>query len=245
MPDEPYRPSPQVSEASTELARLAAEGQRRILDASASQAAVERRVDEKKRERRLRTALGGHYGSPVRIASLALIAVGVLMWVGGLACAGDTFLVFPLGLLIIIGGFLVRVFAPPIATRRRVASEGTWASSLPFTMEGYFEALASPPSSECRLMIRLAWGDAAPAREAGAVQGVFGVIDTGAQVESEQDGTLSIRTGSISGRTGIRVNQMDVYRNTRLVAYVHDLVDKVLLPLHRSHALARVSLTRE
>jgi hypothetical protein len=38
---------------------------------------------------------------------------------------------------------------------------------------------------------------------------------------------------------------VSVYRNTQIVTYVHDLVTKALGPMHRTHPIMRVSLSRE
>jgi hypothetical protein len=48
----------------------------------------------------------------------------------------------------------------------------------------------------------------------------------------------------ISGDTWIQSNGGPVKRNTRIVPYVHDLVDKVLLPLYRDCPIARISIAR-
>src|SRR5580704_4824074 len=81
MPDGPYREGPPEPEGAVDLARLAAEGQHRTLDASARAAAAQQRQSEKQRaaaERHVRVALGGHYGSPVRVVSGALIVAGAM-----------------------------------------------------------------------------------------------------------------------------------------------------------------------
>ena len=48
--------------------------------------------------------------------------------------------------------------------------------------------------------------------------------------------------GLVSGITGIRINRVSIYRNHRLPAHIHAVVEQVLLTLHRSHPIARVSL---
>jgi len=239
MPDAPYRADPPQPEATKELARLAAEGQSRILQASAAPA----KIEEKKRragERHVRVALGGHHGAPVRTASYVLIGVAALASVGALLWGAG---MLWLGLPLLIGALAVRWYAPPKATLAQVARERAWVASLPFALEGYFDVLAGEPQLSCHLSVTLAWNEARLAPSEDVVRAVFGVLDTGTRVES-RDGAAVIRSSLLSGRTWIQLEDGPLSRNTKIVAYVHSLVDKVLLPLHRSCAIARVSLTR-
>jgi hypothetical protein len=237
MPDEPYRPAPPPDPARGELERLAAAGQQRIVQASAAKAATASTAAE----RNLRVALGGHYGAPVRWTSYGVIAAGVVLAVGDTWWPAGAF--FP-GLALAAAGVLVRIFAEPRASRARVEAERAWSASLPFRLDGYFEALAAVPSGQCWLRVVVAWAGAGAPPDASLVQGALGVVDTSARVTEAAAEGLTIETGPISGATGIRVNRVWVYRNTRVVAYVHDLVDRVLVPLHRTRAIARVALAR-
>src|SRR5207302_7649473 len=148
----------------------------------------------------------------------------------------------PIGFLTMFVTFMVYVFVPPLASRTQIATERTWIGSLPFPIEGYFDALAQEPRIFGRVQIDLVWRTAAA--DAGTLQGVFGVIDTDARVSQLDATTASVTTGTISGATGIRINGVPVYRNHNLAKYLHRLVDTVLLPLDRSVGLARVRLTR-
>lgn len=49
--------------------------------------------------------------------------------------------------------------------------------------------------------------------------------------------------GNVSGVTGIRTNNVPVYRNHRLPAYMHSIVEQALVPRHRSHPIAYVRLS--
>lgn len=242
MPEEPYRPTPRTSERDVELARLAAAGQSRILGARANETTARQEAEERNREKNLRVGLGGYYGSPVRVASVVLIALGALLSLGEIVWDIDG---FSLGEVTLVGAMALLVFAAPKATRARVGAEREWASSLPFAMAGYFEILGGEPRRSCVLTVTLAWRDPRAAVGAGTLQGLVGLLDTGARAESRDAARALIRSGPIVDRAWIRINRTYyVHRNTELVRYVHRLVDQVLLPLHRSHAIARVSWAR-
>lgn len=241
MPDEPYRPSPPGLAEDTDLARLAAEGQRRTLEAKAARAGAGREAGARTRDRNLRGALGGHYGAPIRTTSYVLIVAGIALLMGGLVWHAESVIVlWP----VLLGGVLLRVLATPLATPARVAAERAWQISLPFTLDGYVETLAEEPALSMRLAIELHWNsdDRSPGEE--AIQGLLGLVDTEAEVHVDGRATVHIQSGVISGDTWIQSNGGPVKRNTRIVSYVHDLVDTVLLPLHRDYPLARVSIAR-
>jgi len=254
MPDDPYRPPPSPSDADADLARRAAEGASRQREADATRAVARTAGAEKN----LRVALGGHFASPLRtipvVVAVVLGTASVILYVTAPSRATDPDYSrdWSLMLLVFMGAvaaFFVRLFIPPTATRARVAAETAWAASLPFALRGYFEVLAADPVASCALEVELAWGDAAGAPSLETVQGILGTIDTAARVVPHGGGTaVGIRSGSISGSTGIssgsKRNPIYVYRNHRFVAYTHRLVEEVLLPLHRSHAIARVAMKR-
>jgi len=252
MNDRPYRPAPEVSEDDAALARLAADGQHRILEASALEADGRQDSDERKREKNVRIALGVYHGTPLRRASYALMGVGMLAIAAvgiespdfGSAGVVASFLV---GMLAATGGLLIRVWSAPAATSATLAAEKAWAESLPFAMEGYFEMLAAEPTLRCQLVLELEW---APGRvpTPEIVQGLLGTWDTGARVQSLEK-ALCIRSGTFECGHVYNANNWygsDALRPTRhLVGKVHGLVTTVLQPLHRSHAIARVSLRRD
>lgn len=252
MDDRPYRPPPDVSEDDAALARLAAEGQHRILEASAREADARQDSDERKREKNVRIALGVYHGTPLRRASYALMGVGtvVIAAVGiespdfGSAGVVASFLV---GMLAAIGGLLIRVSSAPAATSATLAAEKAWAKSLPFSLDGYFEMLAAEPTLECQLVLELEWATGRVSTPE-TVQGLLGTWDTGARVQPLEE-VLCIRSGTFEcGRlhNGNNWYGSDALRPTRqLVGKVHGLVTTVLQPLHRSHAIARVTIRRD
>jgi hypothetical protein len=238
MPDLPYRPRPPASDAGDAIERLAAEGHHRILEARA----IDRKLAEKERrlgEKRLRVALGAHYGAPIRVMSFGVLGVGGLMVAAGLLWR--TYMFIP-GSVATVVGFLVGMNAPPAATRARLASERTWLSTLPFVVEGYFEVLSGSPRAACHLAVVIEWSEHRASPDEEVLRGLLGVLDTSAQIESHDETTFTFRSGSISGLVGTRLR--DGLRNTRIVEFVHRLVDQVLVPLHGVRAIARVSLAR-
>jgi hypothetical protein len=252
MSEGPYRPDPQASEADAELARLAEQGQRRILEAGAAgrtQANAAALAEEKKRDWHTRLALGAYYGIPLRKACFALMGMGVMTFVTGgyLGVEGVAGVVgLVLSMLALVGGLVAALLIDPTATRARVAAERAWAASLPFAVDGYFDLLAQDPVIACRLLVELTWGPGRkPAPE--IVRGAFGLWDAGVGVEPGKAATMNARGSPfMCGRyTRGYAGLSPAVPNRHLVGRVHRLVEKVLLPLHRSCALERVSLRRE
>jgi hypothetical protein len=252
--DGPYRPPPPSSEADADLARRAAEGARLQREADASLAVVRTAGAD----RNVRVAVGAHFGTPLRtvpvVLAVLLATATVALYATGPSKATDPDYSshWSLTMLALMGAgaaFFVRLFIPPVATRARVTAERAWATSLPFALDGYFDVLAAEPVAWCALEITLAWENPTGAPGVDTVQAIFGTSDTAAKVQHGAGaGTVGVRSDVISGSTGIssgsKRNPVYVYRNHRFVAYTHRLVDEVLLPLHRSHAIARVSMGR-
>ncbi|MGH7297768.1 MAG: hypothetical protein ACRELB_22710 [Polyangiaceae bacterium] len=250
MPDEPYRPAPPGLDRAGELSRLAAEGQHRIDEANAHQAAALQVTDQKSHDKNVRLALGEHYGAPVRTMSYVLIVAVVALLVV-LALMGNALLLEMLWPLL-PGTVLFRIFATPKATRARVAAERAWQAGLPFAVVGYFETLGAEPALSMRIEVDITWRGNEFGRAGGdpaVVQGILGLLDTGARILAHEGGKLRIRSGPISGRTPFQVqSRAGIYRvvtqNARIVPYVHRLVDEALLRLHRSYPIANVSIAR-
>ena len=247
MSEEPYRAGSTHAEEDVELARLAAEGQRKIQDAAAIAGASREASANRTRDELIRAAIGGHFGSAVRKAARTLfIAIPVL--IAGAAAAvpvlgADTGAVvaFVLGTLATVSfvAAMVLVNMQPMASPARVAAERAWSTSLPFAMDGYFELLALD-CSELHIVIDVEWAPGRPA-EVSLVQGAAGALDVDARAEAVRGGAIRIRSGPLPG------TYTDFHRNRRgsnrqHVAYVHALIDRVLLPVHRSHPIARIAL---
>lgn len=242
MPDEPYRQA--LPREDDELARLARQGNLRIQAAQQGRSA-EARVEE---TRHLRVAIGAVRGSFIKRAAVGLMVLGIASMAAGIALTAATgdgkFGPFiPVGFFVALGSFMFHLFFPPLATNAQVEAERQSMASLPFFVEGYFDVLSAEPAAATRLEIVMAFSDPMSA-EPQTVQGLMGLLDTDAQVARTDGSEVAVRTGSISGATGIRVNGVHVHRNHLLAKYLRRVVEQVLTPLHRSRSLRGVRITR-
>jgi hypothetical protein len=241
MSDDPYRPPP--AEPSAELAKLAAEGRARMRAAKPERPALA--PDPKGDE--LRAALGGRYFSPTRVAGLSAVAVGLLLLVVAVVAlggSGEAATVGITGLVSLVAGLIVSsTDAAKRASPAQVDAERRWVGALPFRLEGYLQALEHEPQRECQLDVELQWAPAAAMPSDDILLGVWATQDTGARLRQRSGETIHVRSGPIvSPATQLRV--LTIYHNTRIPPFVHRLVDRVLVPIHRSHPLARVSIRR-
>jgi hypothetical protein len=217
-----------------ELLRLAEEGARNIQRADRGRAA--------EADRHLRVALGAHYGSLLRRLAILPLLVGIAGIVGGSTQMLPPEVFLPGAIFFAPLGMFGFFFLDPKASRGRVEKERAWLTSRGFPVSGYFEALSQTPTSSARLIVQVRFTGEVPPLD--LVQGVLGRIDAAGTVQPAGGGALVLRSGGISGVTGIRVNKVPVYRNHRIVPYVHRLVDEVLAPLHATYPLADVAITR-
>jgi hypothetical protein len=246
--DDPYRPDPTGAQQEVELARLAAEGQHRIqqAQAAATKAAAQPSHDAVV-EAAVRASLGAHYGTPVRKVGFAflwacplvlVLAVGSCLADGGMKVNAGwqpmpmVSVLFQLLLFFVfipIG--LVLSLRKPICSPGRVAAEKAWALSLPFAMDNYFYELGASGRARCHFTVRVVFH---PGRtpDAPIVQGLLGLVDTDAKIAAK-GGDIVIRSGVISTQ----------FNNSQIVGYTHRLIDRVLLPLHQSHAIERIVLS--
>lgn len=218
---------------SEELLRLAEQGARNIQAADRTQLA--------RADKHMRVALGAHYGSPRQRVFFVPIVVGA----GFVAATVSGFIPvewLAAGLAPMMIGVFGAAFITPVAGDERIASEREWLATRPFPVTGYFEALQQTPTSGALLFTRVRFAGEVPTPD--LVQGVLGVIDANPVVRPAGDRIYLLQSGLISGATGIRVNRVPVYRNHRIVPYVHSLVDKVLGPLHATYPIDQVELTR-
>ncbi len=241
MPDDPYRPPP--AEPSAELAKLAAEGIARMRAAKPAKPAL---APDPKGDQ-LRAALGDRYFSPLRVVGLSALALSLPLVVVGVvapSATGEAMGVPVVGVVLLVAGIIVSsTDAAKRATPGQVDAERRWVGALPFRLEGYLEALEHEPERECRLDVELQWESAAAMPSDDILLGVWGTQDTGARIHERSGDTVRVRSGTIvSPATQLRV--LTIYRNTRIPPFVHRLVDRVLVPIHRGHPLARVSIRR-
>jgi hypothetical protein len=184
------------------------------------------------------------------VAGLAALALGVLLGVVEAAVQGSATgeaLGPAIGIscmLLVVAGIIVSsTEAAQRASPAQVDAERRWAGALPFRLEGYFEVLEHHPEKECRLDVELQWEPAVAMPSDDILLGVWGTQDTGARIQERSGDTVRVRSGTIvSPARQLRV--LTIYRNSRIPPFVHRLVDRVLVPVHRSHPLARVSIRR-
>ena len=123
---------------------------------------------------------------------------------------------------------------------RKAHTETAWLASLPFAMERYFAVLAEEAQKTIRLDITISLNDARRAPSRDTLEGIVKTHDVEAEVTVSNGGPIVVRSCAMSGSGGY----LGPYQTARIPLYVHGLVDKVLLPLHRSYSVARVSLAR-
>lgn len=238
----PYRPPPQGPDP--ELARLAMQGQQRRLEAAAANQVVQQDAGGN----HLRTAIGAYRGSTLKRSMLTVIlvsgvvgAISVAFNVSGASHVGS--MLTP-ALVIAFVTFMIWVFVPPYASRGAMAAEESWVMGLPFQLTGYFDLLAATPQSGRSVTYMIRWQPGGRPPDPALLNGVFNAVDPKARLAHADTSGATVTGGLVSGHTGIRVNRVPVYRNHRLPAHVHDVVDQVLLALHRSHPIAEVTVWR-
>jgi len=138
--------------------------------------------------------------------------------------------------------FFLWILVPPIASRGAMAREAAWVDALPFELVGSFEMLSETPQFQRRVTFEIEWKAGTLPPDHDLLFGALGAAGLHAHVKSSDDRGAVIISGSVSGNTGIRNNRVPVYRNHALPGRVHAIVDLLLVPLHRSHPMARVSI---
>lgn len=222
-----------------ELARLAAQGEQRRM-----QAALDARHGQNRAgDRNLRIAIGAFRGSTLKRALLGVLIATALSGVGAVVMAekgasrgGVTSMAFGATMC----ALMLWVFVPPFASRAAVSAEELWVRTRPFRLVGYFDVLASSPRFQRSLRFRVQWQRGTRPPDHALIHAAIGAIDPGARVPSCDDSGAIVVSGPVSGHTGISSNRVPVYRNHRLPAHVHAVVEQFLVPLHRSHPIDEV-----
>lgn len=268
MSRDPYRPPPSATEVHADLERLAAEGRQRIQEAKSGHVVAQPPPAGDYGDYAL-VAIGAHRRPPLAIALFlvvlpcaAVAPVAILMGVqeplGGLIFIGGESLA---AAALVAGLFLVST-PPAWAMRSALAAERAWLASLPFALRGYFETLSAEPRRQMHLSVGIAWADQARTPTQETLSAVLGVHDTEGRVgkpdppsvfdDIETRPDVVIRTGMVPGtrsKTDAYSDRRAAFElvstsNAKVWSYVHDLVDKVLLPVHRDYAIRWVTITR-
>ena len=101
--------------------------------------------------------------------------------------------------------------------------------------------MAEPPKAIFRLEVTVELSDPSRMPSLDILRGVVHVHDVSAEVVlGYSDGPITILVGD----DAVSLAGYFPYTVQKIAPYVHGLVDKALLPLHRSHSIARVSLAR-
>lgn len=232
----PHRTEP---EPDPELDRLAAQGHaRRRSHDSEHQESAQAAARE-----HLHAAIGSYRGSsrssvPLLVALAGFAAVfAAIVFGAGLR---------PLGVIGAFVAFLslfVWKLSPPKVSPEEIEAERAWATSFPFALHGYFDVLSQQPRASRSLAYELRWSEGTAPPERSLLEGICAAADPGARVERIDAQGARIRSGAVSGDTGTRINRQPVYRNHELPAHVHGVVETALVPLHRQHAVASVTLS--
>lgn len=219
-----------------DLARLAREGRQKIETQSKQRAELEL----ERGETHVRVALGVHYGSPRKRIPFVVMMLGI---VGTLAVAfrEDTLPYMAITLPMLLYGALALGLLEPSASEERIAEERAFVSKQPFTVTGYFESLAKEPVPQMRLVARARFrGEIAPSE---LVRDVVGRVDPEAEVQGTGD-ELVVSSSAISGATGIRQGHVWIYRNHKLVPWLHQMVEEVFVPVHSRYPIESVEFER-
>ncbi len=220
----------------SDLARLARDGRERIeRETQAQQKRAQRYADTN-----TRVALGVHYGSPLKriVGGIAVLGgVGVLAQQGGLL--GAVPIALPLAML--FNGALAAALLQPVASAGCIAREYEFVEKRPFPVNGYFDALAIAPVQEAQVLMHVRFRTQAPSPS--LLKDIVGRVDVEATVTQSRDG-LTIQSSPISGATGIRSGGALIYRNHRIVPWLHELLDEVLTPVHASYPIESVDIDR-
>lgn len=227
-----------AAKPSSNLQRLAREGRaarETALDDAGQSAAQDA-------DRHLREALSAIHGAPKR--AMIKAAGGLCMLIAVTMIFLNEYVPAPVGLATVLLAFALTftgAMMSPRASDQALEEERTWARALPFTLERYFEALSVEPRTSGTLRAHITWR-AEKNIDEQLLADAFAVHDTSATVEDTGRSGAVFVSGPISGDTGARVNRSPVLRNHKYPDYIHDLADKVLVPLSKSHPIESVRL---
>jgi hypothetical protein len=224
-----------------DLARLAEQGRAKRTQAvgHVDPAEARRRSD---RDLNLRVAIGCLRGSAMKRGFL--IAAGVGLVLGGVGVALGSEVIIGIGVADFLLASMLFGLTEPLASSAQVAAEQRYVAELPFAVGGYFEMLSETPDHECALSITLtSSGGTLPDR--ATLESVLSNADPLGKIEFAASTSAVFRTGPISGATNKAAGYgTPVRRNDRIARLFHKLVDDALIPMRRSCAFERVTLSR-
>jgi len=229
---EPYRanepPPEQAHDA--ELERLVQAGAQRRRGAASS---AERDAD-----RNLRHAIGRYRGSSRRRVAIVIAAIVVaLAWALYFILVpnplGKSAALLNIPMWVTILAVIAAIAVSPYASKEAIAAEEQWALSLPFRLEGYFTAISRPPVRSPTLQFDLVWrSDRIPAED--LLVNLLSTVTSNGKVMRLNDSGAELRDWVYTGKgmTSISVAP----------PRIHEMMEKVFVPLHRSYPIERVSV---
>jgi hypothetical protein len=222
-----------------ELERLAREGR-----AARSQAMDAATGDAQTAgDRHLREALAAVHGAPTGLG--IKLAAGFCMMSAVVMILLHESVPAPIGVFTLALGIILSIASgvmSPRANDAALEAERTWYRALPFTLEGYFEVLSAAPRSTGGVRAHITWRGERAKVDEQLLADAFAACDPAARLEHADTSGAVFASGPIRGETGGRINHVPVIRNHRYPEYVHTLVEKVLVPLARSHPMESVRL---
>ncbi len=123
---------------------------------------------------------------------------------------------------------------------RKAAAERAWLASLAFAVDHYFAVLALAPRAIFRLTFTIHLADSERAPSLDVLRDIVHVHDVNADVGLRDDGMIAIECDE----DAVSLPGYFPYTVQNIAPYIHGLVDKVLVPLHASHPIARVAIAR-
>ncbi len=185
----------------------------------------------------LRHSIGRYRGSTMkRVAVVSATLVVALAWALYVTLVPNPFgesAALNIPMWVTLAAAIVAIAVPPYASKKEIAAEEQWVASHPFRLEGYFAAISRParrsPTIEFELLFR---SDRVPAED--MLVNLLSTVTRDAKVVRLNGNCAELREWVFTrkGVTSISV----------VPARVHDMVDKVFAPLHRSYPIERVSV---
>jgi hypothetical protein len=222
-----------------ELERLAREGRAarsHAIDAAAGDA-------QASGDRHLREALAAVHGAPAGL--VVKLAAGACLMSALVMILLHESVPAPIGIATLALGIILAIASgvmSPRANDAALEAERSWYRALPFALEGYFEVLSAKPRSTGGVRAHITWRGELAKVDEQLLADAFAAADPAARLEHADTSGAVFGSGPIRGETGGRINRVPVLRNHRYPEYVHTLVEKVLVPLARSHPIESVRL---
>ena len=189
-------------------------------------------------DRQMRRSLWPYLGRTWKIAGWVFIAMAVLVVALGRSPSGTSAEVIAAALVLFVLGTVLSQWRFKVGAGT-VAEVRGWLGSHPFPLTGYFEVLGQKPAHVTVVQARVRFVAEPPPLE--LVKGLMGRLDSAGAVELTPGGGLVLRSVQIRAAEQVQA-LMD---NHLLVPYMNDVLDHVIVQLHRTYPIAGVEFVRE